>query len=90
MNLNQPSLTEPGKMLATKNTAEFAALMSGPVVYMATGPWPIEMTAKSLMAAKAVESGDAYLVATEKSPITFRPFIGIGDEMYRTYQPLKG
>ncbi len=90
MNVNQPSPTEPGKMLATQNTAEFAALMSGPVVYMATGAWPTEMTRSSLAAAKAVEGGDAYSVETERSPVVFRPFMGIGDEMYRTYQTLKG
>ena len=90
MNVSQPSPTEPGMFLASQSTTQLGALMSGPVVYMATGPWPIEMSGKSLLAATKVESGDAYSVATERSPIVFRPFMGIGDELYRTYQPLKG
>jgi hypothetical protein len=89
MNVNQPSSTEPGKMLASENTTEFAALMSGPVVYMATGHWPTEMTRSSLMAAKKVEGGDAYSVETGGAPVLFKPFMGIGDEMYRTHQTLK-
>jgi hypothetical protein len=76
-------------MLATQQTAEFAALMSGPVVYMATGHWPTEMTRSSLVAAKKVEGGDAYSVETGGAPVLLKPFMGIGDEMYRTYQPLK-
>jgi DUF1680 family protein len=75
---------------STQQTAEFAALMSGPVVYMATGHWPTEMTRSSLMAAKKVEGGDAYSVDTGGVPVLFKPFMGIGDEMYRTYQTLKG
>ena len=89
MNVSQPSPTEPGTFLATQTTTQLAALMSGPTVFMATGPWPIEMTASSLLAAQKIESGDAYTVATPRSPITFRPFTAIHDELYRTYQPLK-
>jgi hypothetical protein len=63
--------------------------MSGPIVFMATGPWPIEMHAKDLLAATAVSNGDAYSVLTSKDPILFKPFTAIKDELYRTYQPLK-
>ena len=89
MNVSQPSPTEPGTFLTSQTTTQLGALMSGPTVFMATGPWPIEMTSKSLLAAQKIENGDAYSVATTKSPIIFRPFIGIQDELYRTYQPLK-
>jgi DUF1680 family protein len=87
MNLAQPSSTQQASSQAT---AEFAAVMSGPVVYMATGHWPTEMIRSELMAAKKVESGDALVVEAEKAAVVFRPFTAIGDEMYRTYQPLKG
>jgi len=65
-------------------------LMSDPVVCTATGLWPTERTHSGLMAAKKVAGGDAYSVETGSAPVVFKPFMGIGDEMYRTYQPLKG
>ncbi len=89
MNVSQPSPTEPGTFLTSQTTTQLGALMSGPVVFMATGAWPIEMRSQDLLGAKKVAGGDAYSVATERSPVTFRGFMGIGDELYRTYQPLK-
>ena len=90
MNVSQPSTTEPGTFLTSQMTTQLGALMSGPVVFMATGAWPIEMNAKSLLGAKQVAGGDTYSVATDRSPVMFKGFMGISDELYRTYQPLKG
>ena len=71
------------------SVTRLAALMRGPVVFMATGPWPIEMESKQLLAATPVSGGDALSVASNKAPILFKPFTAIHDEVYRTYQPLK-
>ncbi len=89
MKVTRPSTTEPGTFLSTPGTTQLGALMAGPVVYMATGPWPIEMEAKGLLAAEKVSGGDAYSVSTAKASIPFKPFPAIQDELYRTYQPLK-
>jgi DUF1680 family protein len=68
-----------------------AALMRGPAVFMATGSWPREFREKDLLAATVAASGDRMSV---KSPggaaIAFKPFVAIGDETYRTYQPVSG
>jgi hypothetical protein len=68
-----------------------AALMRGPTVFMATGSWPREFREKDLLAATVAASGDRMSV---KSPggaaIAFKPFVAIGDETYRTYQPVSG
>jgi DUF1680 family protein len=89
MKVTAPSTAVPGDFVATSAKTQLAALMSGPIVFMATGPWPIEMHAKDLLAATAVSNGDAYSVLTSKDPIQFKPFTAIKDELYRTYQPLK-
>ena len=67
-----------------------AALLRGPVVFMATGPWPTEMREADLLAAKVASSGDRLSVTPEhRAAITFKPYAAIGDETYRTYQPLR-
>ncbi len=73
----------------TTRTTELGALMAGPVVFMATGPWPIEMERERLLAATKVSGGEAYSVTFNRVPVVFKPFTGIGDEVYRTYQMLK-
>ena len=76
-------------LASTPATTVLAALMRGPLVYMATGPWPIEMTGAQLLAATANPSGEALSVATDAHTIVFKPFPLISEELYRTYQPLK-
>ena len=88
MKVTAPLPTEPGLLVATPGTAQLGALMSGPVVFMATGAWPIEMRKKDLMAATKISNGGAYSVPTNKDPVLFKPFTAIQDELYRTYQPL--
>lgn len=68
---------------------QLGALMAGPVVYMASGPWPIEMDRERLLGATKVSGGDAYSVTFDRVPVVFKPFTAIGDEVYRTYQMLK-
>ncbi len=70
-------------------TTQLGALMSGPVVFMATGPWPIEMDRERLLSAVKVSGGDAYSMTFDRLPVVFKPFTAIGDEVYRTYQMLK-
>jgi hypothetical protein len=66
-----------------------AAVMRGPVVFMATGAWPNEMREKDLLAAEVANSGDAMSVLSPGGkPVAFKPFTAIGDEAYRTYQPV--
>jgi hypothetical protein len=66
-----------------------AAVMRGPVVFMATGAWPNEMREKDLLAATVASAGDAMSVNPQAGkPIAFKPFTAIGDEAYRTYQPV--
>lgn len=72
-----------------QRTTQLGALMAGPVVFMATGPWPIEMERERLLGAVKVSGGDAYSVTFDKVPVVFKPFTRIEDEVYRTYQMLK-
>ncbi len=67
----------------------FAALLRGPVVFMATGPWPTTMREPDLLAAKEAGSGDQLLVDAEGQTLTFKPFPAIQNETYRTYQPIR-
>jgi hypothetical protein len=77
--------------LDTSKPVRLAALMRGPTVFMATGSWPREMREKDLLAANVASSGDQMSVTSPGgTPITFKPFTAIKDEMYRTYQPLSG
>ena len=69
-------------------TSYFAALLRGPQVYMATGHWPVQVDSQALLAATTVAGGDALSVATTAGAVIHRPFAAIGDELYRTYQPL--
>jgi len=58
---------------------------------MATGSWPREMREKDLLAATVASAGDGMSVKSPAgTPIAFKPFTAIGDEMYRTYQPVSG
>jgi DUF1680 family protein len=67
-----------------------AALLRGPVVFMATGAWPTEMREQDLLAAAVPTSGDQLTVSPDsKAPITFKPYTAIANETYRTYQPLR-
>jgi len=67
-----------------------AALLRGPVVFMATGAWPTEMAERDLLAAAVAASGDRLAVKPEgMDPVAFKPYAAIGDETYRTYQPLR-
>ncbi len=70
-------------------TTQLAALMAGPVVFMATGPWPIEIERDRLLSAAKVSGGDAYSITFDKVPVVFKPFTAIDDEVYRTYQMLR-
>ena len=77
--------------LDSGQAVRLAALMRGPVVFMATGSWPREMREKDLLAATVASAGDQMSVKSPTgTPVAFKPFTSIGDEMYRTYQPLSG
>ena len=84
-----PLRLETMAMKEPTRTTELGALMAGPVVFMATGPWPIEIERERLLAATKVSGGDAYSVTFDKLPVVFKPFTAIGDEVYRTYQMLR-
>ena len=63
--------------------------MRGPVVFMATGLRPVEMREKDLLAGEVATAGDRLTVHPEGADaVRFLPFPAIGDETYRTYQPL--
>ncbi len=67
-----------------------SALLRGPVVFMATGAWPTFTTDRDLLAA-ASGPGNALSVSSGSSapPTLYKPYLEIGSETYRTYQPLR-
>ncbi|RXH54371.1 beta-L-arabinofuranosidase domain-containing protein [Granulicella sibirica] len=88
-----PLTTTPAAPILQKETTSqvrLAALMRGPVVFMATGAWPTEVAETDLTSAKVASSGESLVVQPDTpSATTFKPYTLIGDETYRTYQPLK-
>lgn len=66
-----------------------AALLRGPVVFMATGAWPMTMRERDLLSAEVASAGDRLTVRSDGEPILFVPYTTIKDEAYRTYQPLR-
>ena len=66
-----------------------AALMRGPVVFMATGMRPTAMREKELLAGEVATAGDTLTVRPAGADaVHFVPFPAVGDATYRTYQPL--
>lgn len=81
--------TDPRAGRAPVAATRLAALMRGPVVFMATGHWPTEIRESDLLAATLSTSGDRLTVTPGAAdPLSFKPFTAIADETYRTYQPL--
>ncbi len=70
--------------LAGPRPRDLGALLRGPVVFMATGAWPTEITRAQLLGATANSAGDRLTAGTT----TFKPYMHIADESYRTYQLL--
>jgi DUF1680 family protein len=85
-----PLAPVPAAPRVTNHPVRLAALMRGPVVFMATGLWPTEMDEEAMLAASIEKSGDRMTVKSRDGrAVTFKPYTAIGDETYRTYQPVQ-
>ena len=71
-------------------TVKLAALLRGPVVFMATGAWPTEVKESALLSAEVAAAGDNVTMTPEQGqPVVHKPFTAIDAEAYRCYQPLR-
>lgn len=83
-----PAPTPPA--VATSSPVQLAALLRGPVVFMATGLWPTEFAEADLLAANVSSAGDILSVTPPgREAVALKPYASIGDEAYRCYQPLR-
>ena len=87
VSFDMPSRIETLDLLAPQ-PHQLGALLRGPVVFMATGSWPTELSRAQLLAAQANPAGDRLTVASPGGPTLFTPYMHIDDETYRTYQLL--
>ena len=72
------------------SSVRLAALLRGPVVFMATGAWPTEVDEPALLSAEVSTAGDLVTVKQAGRPaMLHKPFPAIDAEAYRCYQPLK-
>ncbi len=84
----EPAATQP-TTAATAGSTQLAALLRGPVVFMATGVWPVEVEETALLRAEVATAGDRVAVHHATGTVTHKPYTAIQDESYRTYQPLR-
>ncbi|WP_419805161.1 beta-L-arabinofuranosidase domain-containing protein [Terriglobus sp.] len=83
-----PSATTAAVAVPAGNT-RLAALLRGPVVFMASGIWPVEVEEAALLQADVATAGDHVTVHHSTGVATHKPYTAIGEETYRTYQPLR-
>lgn len=84
----EPAIANPS-VVAPAGNSKLAALLRGPVVFMATGAYPVEVEEQALLRADVATAGDRIHVHHDKGVAIHMPYTAIGEETYRTYQPLK-
>ena len=87
VSFDMPLRVETLDLLAPQSH-QLGALLRGPVVFMATGAWPTELSRTQLLAAQTSTAGDRLTIASPAGPTVFMPYPHITDETYRTYQLL--